>query len=146
MKLFKCVVASLMFAGVAAVVGAQSLEIRNRLASEEAELATKAALTNKTCGIELKTNIEAGTFDADEFLQKSPTSWCTAALDAMENICTASAIGKEAIAKSVKSLTCSGAPQVTVELSNGNLKYAFPFSSASNQNMQTIRTYLEKHL
>src|SRR3569833_1437040 len=133
MKIFKYAVASLLFTGVAAV-GAQSLEIRNRLASEEAELATKAALTSKTCGIDLKTTIEVGTFDPDEFMQKSTVSWCSAALDAMENICSASAIGKEAIGKSVKSLTCSGAAQVSVGLSNGELKYAFPFSSASNQN------------
>lgn len=145
MKILNRIAVTVLVSGVAAV-GAQSLEIRNRLASEEAELATKAALTDKTCGTQLKTNIEAATFAEDEFLQKSPTSWCTAALDAMENICTASAIGKQAIGKSVKSLTCSGAASVSVELSNGNLKYAFPFSSASNQNMQTIRTYLEKHL
>jgi hypothetical protein len=145
MKIFNRVVACVLFFGVAAA-GAQSLEIRNRLAAQEAELASKAALTDKTCGTALKTNIDAGTFDPDEFVQKSPVSWCTAALDAMENICSASAIGKDAIAKSVKSLTCSGAANVSVELSNGNLKYAFPFSSASNQNEQTIRTYLEKHL
>ena len=113
MKIFKYAVASLLFTGVAAV-GAQSLEIRNRLASEEAELATKAALTSKTCGIDLKTTIEVGTFDPDEFMQKSTVSWCSAALDAMENICSASAIGKEAIGKSVKSLTCSGAAHVSV--------------------------------
>ncbi len=145
MKTFNRVAACALFFGAAAV-SAQSLEIRNRLASQEAELAAKAALTDKTCGTQLKTNIDAATFDPDEFIQKSSVSWCTAALDAMENICSASAIGKEAIGKSVKSLTCSGAAQVSVELSNGNLKYAFPFSSASNQNMQTIRTYLEKHL
>ena len=145
MKIFNVVSASVLLAGAAAV-SAQSLEIRNRLATEEAELASKAALTDKTCGTQLKTTIDAGSFDPDEFLQKSSVSWCTAALDAMENVCTASAIGKEAIAKSVKSLTCSGAAAVSVELSNGNLKYAFPFSSASNQNMQAIKIYLEKHL
>ena len=55
-------------------------------------------------------------------------------------------MGKQAIAGAVKSLTCSGAPAVSVELTDGNLKYAFPFSSSSNENEQTIRTYLGKHL
>jgi len=55
-------------------------------------------------------------------------------------------MGKQAVAGAVKSLTCSGAPAVTVELANGDLKYAFPFSSASNANEQAIRSYLEKHL
>ena len=55
-------------------------------------------------------------------------------------------MGKKAIAGAVKSLTCSGAPAVSVGLTDGNLKYAFPFSSASNANEMIIRTYLEKHL
>jgi hypothetical protein len=55
-------------------------------------------------------------------------------------------MGKQAVAGAIKSLTCSGAPAVSVELTNGDLKYAFPFSSATNANEQIIRTYLEKHL
>jgi hypothetical protein len=140
------VFAACTFIAAAATAGAQSLEIRNRQAAQEAELAGKAAITNKACGIDLKTNIEAATFDPDEFVQKSSVSWCSAALDALENVCGASAIGKDAISRSVKSLTCTSAPQVSVGLSNGNLKYAFPFSSSSNENMQTIKVYLEKHL
>jgi hypothetical protein len=129
----------------ATAAAAQSLEIRKRQADQEAELSRLAALTNKACGIELKTTIETATFNADEFLQKSVASWCAAALTAMENVCS-DAMGKQAIAGAVKSLTCSGGPAVSVELTNGDLKYAFPFSSATNQNEQTIRSYLEKHL
>jgi len=103
------------------------------------------ALTNKACGIDLKATIDASTFNADEFLQKSVASWCSAALTALENVCS-DAMGKQAIAGAVKSLTCSGAPAVSVELANGELKYAFPFSSSSNANEQVIRIYLEKHL
>jgi hypothetical protein len=108
-------------------------------------MARLTALTNKSCGIELKTTIDAASFNPDEFLTKSAASWCSAALTALENVC-GDAAGKQAIAGAVKSLTCSGAPAVSVDLANGELKYAFPFSSASNQNEQLIRTYLEKHL
>jgi hypothetical protein len=124
---------------------AQSLEIRKRQAEQEGELSTLVALTNKKCGIDLKTTIDTASFNADEFLQKSVVSWCSAALTALENVCS-DAAGKQAVAGAIKSLTCAGAPAVSVELTNGDLKYAFPFSSASNANEMLIRTYLEKHL
>ena len=128
----------------ASTVAAQSLEIRKRQAEQEGELSTLVALTNQKCGIDLKTTIDTASFNPDEFLQKSVVSWCSAALTALENVCS-DAMGKQAVA-AIKSLTCSGAPSVAVELTNGNLKYAFPFSSASNANELTIRTYLEKQL
>jgi len=144
MKMLK-LFATTLLAGLTGAVGAQSLEIRKRLADQDVEMSRLVALTNKACGIDLKATIDASTFNADEFLQKSVASWCSAALTALENVCS-DAMGKQAIAGAVKSLTCSGAPAVSVELANGELKYAFPFSSSSNANEQVIRIYLEKHL
>ena len=145
MKTFTFLVTTALLAGASAAACAQSLEIRKRQAEQEAELATLVALTNNKCGIDLKTTIDTTSFNQDEFLQKSVVSWCSAALTALENVCS-DAMGRKAIAGAVKSLTCSGAPAVSVELTNGELKYAFPFSSASNANELTIRSYLEKHL
>jgi|GEM_PF-5770395 hypothetical protein len=124
---------------------AQSLEARKMYADQEAQLAAKAALTDKACGFDLKTQIDWPSFNADEVLQKSVVAWCTAGLDAMEDLC-AESLGKQAIAAKVKSLTCAGAAAVSATLAEGNLTYAFPFSSASNQNKLLIRTYLEKNL
>lgn len=145
MKIFKLLATTALLLGASSAATAQSLEIRKRQADQESELATLVALTNKKCGIDLKATIETATFNPDEFLQKSAVSWCSAALTALENVCS-DAMGKQAVAGAVKSLTCSGAASVSVELSNGDLKYAFPFSSASNANEMFIRTYLEKHL
>ena len=139
------IITGALLLGATSAVTAQSLEVRKRQAEQEAELSRLAGLTNKACGIELKTTIDVASFDADEFLQKSAASWCSAALTALENVC-GDAMGKQAIAGAVRQLTCSGGTAVTVGLSNGELKYAFPFSSTSNQNEQVIRTYLEKHL
>ena len=144
MRTFKFVAASVL-ALAAAAAGAQSLEMRKRLADQEGELSTLVALTNKKCGIDLKATIDMASFNADEFLQKSAVSWCSAALTALENVCS-DAAGKQAVAGAIKSLTCSGGSAVSVELTNGDLKYAFPFSSASNANEMAIRSYLEKHL
>ena len=145
MKTFTFLATTALLAGASAAATAQSLDIRKRQADQEAELATLVALTNTKCGIDLKTTIDTASFNPDEFLQKSVVSWCSAALTALENVCSDD-MGKKAIAGAVKSLTCSGAPAVSVGLTDGNLKYAFPFSSASNANEMIIRTYLEKHL
>jgi len=145
MKTFTFLATTALLAGASIAASAQSLEIRKRQAEQEGELATLVALTNNKCGIDLKTTIDTASFNPDEFLQKSAVSWCSAALTALENVCS-DAMGKKAIASAVKSLTCSGATAVSVELSNGELKYAFPFSSASNANELVIRSYLEKHL
>jgi hypothetical protein len=145
MKSFKLVATTAWLRAASASASAQSLEIRKRQAEQEGELSTLVALTNKKCGIDLKATIETASFNPDEFLQKSVVSWCSAALTAIENVCS-DAMGKQAVAGAVKSLTCSGASAVSVELSGGDLKYAFPFSSASNANEMIIRTYLEKHL
>jgi hypothetical protein len=144
MKILK-LLATTSFLVVSTAAIAQSLEIRKRQADQDAELSRLVALTNKACGIDLKATIDTATFNPDEFLQKSAVSWCSAALTALENVCS-DAMGKQAVAGGVKTLTCSGASAVSVELTNGDLKYAFPFSSASNENELTIRTYLGKHL
>ena len=145
MKILKFLATTAVLAAATCTASAQSLEIRKRQADQEAEMARLTALTNKACGIDLKTTIATATFDADEFMQKSVASWCSAALTALENVCS-NDMGKKAVAGAIKSLTCSGAPAFSVELANGEIKYAFPFSSASNANEQAIRSYLEKHL
>src|SRR6185312_6411998 len=109
MRILKILATSALLAGATSVACAQSLEIRKRQAEQEAELTRLTALTDKACGIDLKTTIETATFTQDEFLQKSVASWCSAALTALENVCS-DAIGKQAVAGSVKSLSCSGAP------------------------------------
>ena len=124
---------------------AQSLEARKMYADQESQLAAKAELTNKACGFQLKTAIDWPSFNADEILQKSVVSWCTAGLDAMEDLCSEK-LGKEAVSAKVKGLTCAGGSEVKATLTDGNLTYAFPFSSASNQNKLLIRSYLEKNL
>ena len=145
MKILTHITTAALVLGAASAASAQSLEIRKRQAAQEAALARLVALTNKTCGIDLKASIDTASFNPEEFLQKSAVNWCSAALTALENVC-GDAMGKQAVAGAVKSVSCSGASALSVELTNGELKYAFPFTSASNANEQAIRAYLEKHL
>ncbi len=144
MRSMTAFIASLL-AVAALPVLAQSLEARKMYADQEAQLASKAELTNKACGFSLKTQIDWPSFNADEVLQKSVVSWCSAGLDALEDLC-GDALGKEAVSTKIKTLTCKGGATVSADLADGNLTYAFPFSSASNQNKLLIRSYLDKHL
>lgn len=145
MKFTRSAAIALVLTTLATTTLAQSLESRRRYAEQEAELATKTAATGKSCGIDLNSTIDWPSFNTDEIMQKSTVSWCSAGLDALETLCS-DPMGKQAVAGKIKSLTCSGAAVVSVKLTEGNLAYAFPFTSASNINMQTIQTYLEKNL
>ena len=122
---------------------AQSLETRKMRAEQEAALGEQVALTNKKCGTNLTARIDWNTFDEAEVLTKRVTSWCQAALDAVEDIC-GEALGREAIMTKVKSITCAGAATPAAALKDGELTFAF--SLTPNQNKLLVRTYLEKNL
>ena len=121
---------------------AQSLETRKMRAEQEAALGAQVALTNKKCGTNITARIDWTTFDEAEVLTKRVTSWCQAALDAVEDLC-GDALGKEALTK-VKSITCAGAATPAAALKDGEL--TFSFSLTPNQNKLLVRTYLEKNL
>ena len=124
-------------------VWAQSLETRKMRAEQEAALEAQVALTNKKCGTSITARIDWTTFDEAEVLTKRVTSWCQAALDAIEDIC-GDALGKEALTTKVKSITCAGAATPAAALKDGDLTFAF--SLTPNQNKLLVRTYLEKNL
>ena len=123
---------------------AQTLEERRMHATREASLAHAAELTDKKCGTHLKTGFDWSSFDAEQALKQDPTAWCTAALDAMEDLCD-DPMGKEAVSGEIKTLTCGGAaaPEVSLD-ADGTVK--FLFSMTPNQNKLLVRDYLNKHL
>ncbi len=128
----------------AAAAGAQSLEMRRMEAAQEAKMSQKAEITNRACGTSLKTSFAWSTFQQDDVLHHEATSWCSAGLDALEDLC-ADPIGKQAVAAKVKSLTCAGAATPSASLdASGNL--TFSFSLTPNQNKLLVRDYLDKNL
>ena len=134
---------SLVLLAVPSSTWAQSLETRKMRAEQEAALGGQVALTNKKCGTNLTARIDWNTFDEAEVLTKRVTSWCQAALDAVEDIC-GDALGKEALTTKVKSITCAGSATPAAALKDGDL--TFSFSLTPNQNKLLVRTYLEKNL
>jgi hypothetical protein len=125
-------------------VTAQSLADRQMHATHEGNLAQAAQRTDRACGTKLKTAFDWSTFDSAQLASNNPVSWCTAALDAMEAICS-TPLGKQAVGAKIKALTCAGAatPSATLD-SEGTVR--FLFSLAPNQNKLMVRDYLEKNL
>jgi hypothetical protein len=126
------------------IAAAESLEDRRLHASSEAELGHAAELTDRACGTHLKTGFDWSGFDPAQIASQNVVSWCTAALAAMEDICSES-LGKEAVSAKVKALTCGGAPTPSVTL-DGEGTVKFFFSLTPNQNKLLIRDYLNKNL
>jgi hypothetical protein len=123
---------------------AQSLEERRVHATREAELAHAAELTDRACGTHLKTGFAWSSFAAGQALAQNVVSWCQAALDAMEDLCS-DPLGKQAVSEKVKALTCAGAAAPVASLApDGTL--TFSFSLTPNQNKLLVRDYLDKNL
>jgi hypothetical protein len=139
-KFLLAAVAALVVAGPAV---AQSLEAKKMYQREEASLKDKVAYTNRKCGGALQVKVEWSTFNAEEILQKNVSSWCSAALDAIEDLCDDD-LGKQAVNEKVKTLTCAGAAEPSAKVDAGNL--TFSFALGPNQNKLLVRTYLEKNL
>jgi hypothetical protein len=131
---------------VALVVAAQaqSPNIQQRMASEAADLIEDVKLTNKTCQSSL-----TATFDwsaapaADELTQYSPESYCNAALEGIQRVCS-DELGKKAIRKQVKKVTCGFASARQIELKNGTLDYKINFNSANDADF--VFEYLQNQL
>lgn len=123
---------------------AQSLEERRMHATREGELAHAAATTDRACGTHLKTGVAWSTFESGQVLAQNVVSWCQAALDAMEDLCS-DPMGKQAVGEKVKALTCAGAAAPAATLApDGTL--TFSFSLTPNQNKLLVRDYLDKNL
>ena len=123
---------------------AQSLEERRVHATREGELAHAAEITDRACGTHLKTGFAWSSFASGQVLGQNVVSWCQAALDALEDLCS-DPQGKEAVSFKVKALTCAGASAPAASLApDGTL--TFSFSLTPNQNKLLVRDYLDKNL
>ncbi len=127
-----------------APASAQSLEMKKFQAAQQADLDKALALTNQRCGTKIVAGFDWKSFTDPEITKKNVTPYCTAALDALEDLCS-EAIGKEAVQSKVKSLTCAGAEAPSVDLSDDG-KVTFGFALAPNQNKLLVRDALEKKL
>ena len=139
-----------MASGAAALVAlvaaaqAQAPNIQQRMASETADLIKDAKTTNETC----QSSVTA-TFDwsaapsADQLMKYSPEGYCGAVLEGMRRVCS-DQLGKDAIKKQIRKLTCGFAASRQIELKHGTLDYKIDFNSTNDADF--VFEYLQNQL
>jgi hypothetical protein len=130
--------------GLVVAAQAQSPKIQQRVASETADLIKDAKQTNTTCQSSL-----TATFDwsaappADELMKYSPEGYCNAALEGIQRVCS-DQLGKDAIKKQIKKVTCGFAASRQIELKQGTLEYKINFNSVNDADF--VFEYLQNQL
>ena len=123
------------FAVLAAIgiagAGAQSLKIRQRMLSETADLVKDADYTNTVCGTALAAKFDWSGAPAEDLLKYSPESFCNAALEGIQRVCS-DAIGKDAVRQKIKSVTCGFGTSRAILLKDGAIDCKINFNSTND--------------
>jgi hypothetical protein len=122
---------------------AQSLKMRQRMASEAADLVKDAGYTNQVCGTSLSVKFDWSGAPDQDILGYSPEGYCNAALEGIRRVCE-DAIGKDAVKKTIKSVTCGFAAARAIEMKDGAVDYKINFSSANDADF--VFEYLQNKL
>jgi hypothetical protein len=122
---------------------AQSLKLRQRMASEAADLVKDAAYTNQVCATSLAVKFDWSGAPDQDITGYSPESYCNAALQGIQQVC-GDPIGKDAVKKKIKSVTCGFAAARAIELRDGALDYKINFHSVND--MDFVFEYLQNKL
>jgi len=133
---------ALVVMGVAAA-GAQSLQIRQRMAAQEADLVKDVDYTNSSCGTKLAVKFNWAGAPSDDLLKYSPESFCNAALEGIQRVCRDEA-GKDAVKQKVKTVTCGFGGSRAITLKNGTVDYKINFSSSNDADF--VFEYLQNNL
>jgi hypothetical protein len=141
-KYWVAAIAALAALGIA-TASAQSLKIRQRMASEAADLVKDADRTNSVCGTSLTVKFDWGGAPGDDLLKYSPQSYCSAALDGIQRVC-GDAAGKDAVKQKIKNVTCSFGASRTIALKDGAVDYKINFNSVNDADF--VFEYLQNYL
>jgi hypothetical protein len=135
-------IAALAGLGTAAA-DAQSLKIRQRMASEAESLVKDVDYTNKACGTKLAVKFDWAGAPEGDLLTFSPESYCNAALEAIQRVCGEPS-GKEAVQQKVKTMTCGFGASRAITLKDGAIAYKINFGSANDADF--VYEYLQNKL
>ena len=114
------------------------------MASETADLNKDVKLTNKSCQSSLTATFDwSAVPSADELAKYSPEGYCNAALEGIQRVCS-DQLGKDAVQKQIKKVTCGFATSRQVELKDGTLDYKINFNSANDADY--VFEYLQNQL
>jgi hypothetical protein len=127
------------------IASAQSLGFKQKMADQDTQLAEELKTINDACGTTVTAAFDWPTFANNEAdLQTySASGYCGDAFDAAASLC-ADALGKEAVTKGIKSVSCKLGKERAVELKDGVLTYTLQWDAANNADY--IKEYLLKTL
>jgi hypothetical protein len=121
----------------------QSLKVRERMASEEAELKEHVADTNKACGTQITAKFDWTGAKDNELLEYSPASYCNnGSLYGIQQAC-GTPLGKAAVKEKIKSVTCGFGAARELTLKDGAVSYKINFGS-TNDDQFAIKTFQEQ--
>ncbi len=116
---------------IAVAAQAQSLKLRQRMVNEDVELVKHADYTNQQCGSSMTVAFDWTGVPEDQLSTYSANGYCDAALEGIRRIC-GDALGKDAVKKQIKSVTCGFGPARDISVKDGAVSYKINFSSAND--------------
>ena len=141
---------ALLSASLAAspVLSAQSVGQQQLIANSKTQVAEHLASTNKTCGSNIKMNVDYASFSdvstsPDNPNQQAPWAFIVNVTDALDSFCSSGPEAKTAVQTKLKMVTVMHAKTESETFSNGTLHYAVPYNGAG---YSTITKFLMSNL
>jgi hypothetical protein len=106
-------------------------KLRDRMASQAAQLAGSARDVNEACGTALEVKFDWTGVKEDDLFQYSAAGYCEAALDGIRQVC-GDPSGKDAVREKIKSVTCGFGASRDITLKDGAVSYKINFNSAND--------------
>ena len=132
MKLIHIASAAVLVAAAAFTsANAQSLKIREGMAKQEKFLVKHVNHLNKSCGTTIAVKIDWKDAPEDKLSKFSTSGYCDAALSGIRRTC-GTKLGKDAVQKQIKSVTCGFGSKRSISLKDGAVDYKIEFSSAND--------------
>jgi hypothetical protein len=118
-------------AALSAAASAEPLTLRERIASQEAQLIRDARTMNKACGTAVEVKFDWTAVKEGDLANYSAEGYCDAALEGIRQVCGDPA-GREAVKEKIKSLTCGFGTSREIALKDGAVDYKINFNSTND--------------
>lgn len=129
MKLIHIASASLLVAAAALTsANAQSLKVRQGMAEQEKMLVENVDHLNKICGTTITVKIDWKDAPEADLSKYSTSGYCAAGLEGIRRTCEKD-LGKDAVQKQIKSVTCGFGPERSISFKDGVVDFKMNFSS-----------------
>jgi hypothetical protein len=144
MKLIHIASAGLLLAAAALTsANAQSLKVRQGMAEQEKMLVENVNHLNKICGATIAVKIDWKDAPVADLAKYSTSSYCAAALEGIRHTCE-NDLGKDAVQKQIKSVTCGFGSERSITMKDGAVDYKINFSSYNDADF--VHEFMQNNL